>query len=299
MKKNLVKKAVLPVFVALLCSVIALTSVSYAWFTMGNTASVGEMELEITSSTGLQVSASGSAGTYKSIITLDDLKYDGNTNVFPEKASPISSVGTVKAGKQEMFLGTIDDNGALKSEVTENNYICFDLYIQTSNDYTLLLDIGSYVISTNEAKKAARVSFVNLGNGPTAAAAKVLTGGDGTAVIWEPNFKERTQHVLDNEVAANTDSALPYYGLKAAFEATALTEINKAQSTVSSKPTVITPAYGQDGKTTATAELLSLKAGYNKIRVYVWLEGQDVDCVDAIAAGVLKVQLNFALPTQQ
>ena len=39
-KNNTAKKAVLPALLAVLCSTAALTSVSYAWFTMGKEASV-------------------------------------------------------------------------------------------------------------------------------------------------------------------------------------------------------------------------------------------------------------------
>ena len=83
MKKNLVKKAVLPALVALICSVVALTSVSYAWFSMGNQASVEGVEMNVTSAGGLQISATGNATDFKSTLNVSDLK-GATGNNFPD-----------------------------------------------------------------------------------------------------------------------------------------------------------------------------------------------------------------------
>ena len=139
MKKNLVKKAVLPVFVALLCSVIALTSVSYAWFTMGNKASVAELELSVTSASGMQVSATGNEGDYKSLIPLAELtaiasnqmpKKD-NEGKFDFAFTPVSTTDTLSSNLHKFWTGTVQDNGSVVyAEEAEGakNYMYFDLY---------------------------------------------------------------------------------------------------------------------------------------------------------------------------
>lgn len=310
-RKGLVKKAVLPALVALVCSVIALTSVSYAWFTMGNQASVDEMELQVTTSDGLQMSASGDVGTYKSQITLTDLKSvkDESENlvyVFPTKVAPISTDGTVVDGNQQMYLGTVNNDGTLTSVKTTANYICFDLYIQTSTVYTLKLDLGSYVktaatdstTDSEEAHLAARVSFVNLGCASTAAGAQALdlTNADTAATIWEPNSLKRAAAVLNNAMADDSKK-ITYYGVKSEFEKQTI-GTNAAVTGYTATPTnLITPEYNQSLATTAQGDIFQLGAGYNRIRVYIWLEGQDVDCVNEIAAGKLQIKLNFAVPT--
>ena len=270
MKKNLVKKAVLPALVALLCSVVALTSVSYAWFTMGNQATVDEMQLNVTTSEGLQISATGNADSYKSLIKASEfdtaeLKAKGNN--FPTSVSPVSTDGSYSAGTQAMFKGTINREGKLWSSADDTkNYIVFDLYIQASTNYTLVLDKGSSVTSATETHKASRVSFINLGFGKTAADAQnlVLTELNGTAKIWEPNFKERATVVKTNQINGHTaDSvdAIPYFGLnKAIAQASAMTlaDVNKADSGVSKKVEVLAPAY--DGTTGATTDQKDLFA---------------------------------------
>ena len=40
--------------------------------------------------------------------------------------------------------------------------------------------------------------------------------------------------------------------------------------------------------------LFALGEGYNKIRVYIWLEGQDIDCLNGISGGTFTITLHFA-----
>ena len=56
-KVKLVKKALLPAVIAVFCSLVALTSVSYAWFTLGNDASIEGMDVNVQAAEGIQISA--------------------------------------------------------------------------------------------------------------------------------------------------------------------------------------------------------------------------------------------------
>ena len=40
-------------------------------------------------------------------------------------------------------------------------------------------------------------------------------------------------------------------------------------------------------------ELINLEAGITKMRIYMWLEGQDVDCEDNASYGDISFQLEF------
>ena len=81
-KKSLVKKALLPAIVAVMCSLLALTSVSYAWFTMGNEASVGAIDVNVQAAEGLQISATGAEQSWKSILPVSELEALTSTNQF-------------------------------------------------------------------------------------------------------------------------------------------------------------------------------------------------------------------------
>ena len=193
-KKSLVKKTLLPAIIAVVCSLLALTTVSYAWFTMGNTARVESIDVNVVSADGMQMSAN--AVSWKSIIDVSELEAgytdeEGLTiskNQLPNEnfeSMPLSSVGNVVCGLQEMFMGTIQEDGTLVStkeeEGGDGNFIAFDLFINLASDKVLMLDKGSSVVAITEEGEevkhvdyAVRVSFINLGTVATAEEAKKL-----------------------------------------------------------------------------------------------------------------------------
>ena len=288
MKKNLVKKAVLPALAALLCSVIALTSVSYAWFTMGDTATVDGMSMQVTSAGGLQISATGDEGSFKSTLTQADL-----SGIQITDAKPVSTDGVITNGKLDFYTGTIVNGELAESAASAtSNYISFDFYIKVTSANTLSLDAGSVVISNGkETHLASRVAFISLGSAQTAAEAKALvgTGVSGAAKIWEPNSTIRSTAVQNSGNTSN-GQAVAYKGIA---------DLDGTKPVISeSNVTVFSPAQnGATGEkmleTTEAAELFALGAGYNKIRVYIWLEGQDVDCVNEVSGGTFTIKLNF------
>lgn len=280
MKKNLVKKAVLPALIALLCSVVALTSVSYAWFSMGNQASVEGVEMNVTSAGGLQISATGNATDFKSTLNVSDLK-GATGNNFPETAVvPVSTSGTVTDGSLSFFTGQIE-NGVLGTVSASTSYICFDIYVKVNVANKLHLEKGSTVTCADkDTELATRVAFVNLGYGQTAKEAQDKSGEHwvpSTEIkIWEPNSTTRSQAYLN---AGGTESGkLTYKGIA---------DTSKKEEAVTTFDFV---------ESTDSVELCSLNEGYNRIRVYIWLEGQDVDCLNEISGGKLSVNLKFKQP---
>ena len=288
MKKNLVKKAVLPALIALICSVVALTSVSYAWFTMGNDAKVEGMEMNVTGADGLQISATGNASDFKSTLTAADLTAAGYT-ISLSKANPVSTVNKVTDGIMTFYKGTMD-NGILAyaESATKNvDYICFDIYVKVNVANKLYLDPTSVVSAVSkQTNLASRVAFVKLGAADTAAAAKELTGEDTTAKIWEPNSTTRSTAFI-NAGGSATGGKLGYKGIEGT---TTIQDSDKLKPTLS-KDNVTTFDFAAEGAT--AEELCELTEGYNKIRVYIWLEGQDEDCLNEVSGGSFAITLNF------
>ena len=280
MKKNLVKKAVLPVFVALLCSVIALTSVSYAWFSLGNKATVEGMEMNVTTADGLQISLTGDASDFKSTLDLD------LTDEKAKTVNPVSTNGTYASGLT-FYTGQIVDGKLDKVAVdtAATNYITFDIYVKVTSDTKLLLDSDSAVTIKGEKETylAARVAFVDLGSKEKPADAKNLNPTEGTVRIWEPNSDKRSK------AAANANAGTG----KLAYEGIASVE----GGTVSTNN--VTTFDFIDTNAGKSVELFELEAGYNKVRVYIWLEGQDVDCVNEVSGGAFTVTLKLSKPQAQ
>ena len=237
MNKNLTKKALVPAIAMAVASVIALSGVTYAWFTTGNTATVGTLDVNVQTANGIQVSLD--ASSWRSTISGDDIKdaitnanaYSNRVIQFPEgEIAPVSSAGNVVNGKLEMFYGEYNKDGTLRSEAeveqnrtTGGNFIAFDLFFKSSmsQDMTLVYgDTQSYVkcidINTGDAldvgtDKAVRVAFVPMGSAATPAAARGLTLASGKAQIWEPNASIRA-----NGVEAD-GGKLDYKGFKTGF----------------------------------------------------------------------------------
>lgn len=301
MKQNLRKKALFPAVAMAVASVIALSGVTYAWFTTGNTAQVTGMDVNVQTANGIQVSLDAEA--WRSNITAGDIQeaianggaYTGSANQYPAgEIAPVSSAGNVVDGKMEMFYGEIQGDGTLLSvkEVEEErtsagNFIAFDLFVKSSSEQDLTLNIGdslSYVqgksINNSNAnagaERAVRVAFLSLGNAEEPAAARALTGENVTPLIWEPNAATRASGVTGT-------GKLAYKGFKAEFTGIAQENLTNAEAT-----TVET--------FTASQSVMSLKQGINKMRIYIWLEGQDVDCVNQISFGDFTTNLQFSVP---
>ena len=322
--KQLRKKALLPALSMALASVIALSGVTYAWFTTSPTASVTGMDVNVKAANGIQISLD--ARTWKSTISSADIKdfidgrdaavYPGAVNQFPDgspiseggegiEIMPVSSAGNVVDGKLAMFYGEIDKQGKLTTtaeaeadRINGGNFIAFDLFINNTvdKDQPLKLDkvgdlskvAASTAFNGNDnakAETAVRVAFIYQGNVAAGnyKGAWDLNGGT-SAVIWEPNSKIHPVGVVDaNGDAPSTTSKTPYNGVKAAFTAKDLDKLSDAE--VSAVETF-----------DETKDIITLKPGINKVRIYIWLEGQDVDCVNQISYGDFVTNLSFSVP---
>lgn len=299
-KVKLVKKALLPAVIAVCCSLLALTSVSYAWFTLGNTASVGSIDVNVQAADGIQISAD--ASSWKSLLPLAELEGVDENEMPTGEIAPVSTGGVVANGKMQMFVGTVQNDGKTLKTVSQvesgsdnANFFAFDIYVKLDNEKEFKLDTKSNVYAGNKPNNseiAARVAFINLGTAETAADAKALNGAAEDVVIWEPNAKKH----IEAEVGVDDGTAVSsYYGVIAA-NAEGFDMTDGANDSTNLK-LVETKRYEYDANgTTAENTLFTLEAGYSKIRVYIWLEGQDVDCTNNISGGNFKVDLKFVVP---
>ena len=312
MKKNLRKKALVPALAMALAAVIALSGVTYAWFTTGTTANVNNLNVNVQTANGIQLSLDGKS--WKSTLTTDDLRaaitnastiYSGVCIQLPSgEIAPVSSAGTVTGGRMAMYLGEYNEDGTLKSALLTDkngagdnyNYIAFDLFFKYSGNQPLSLNVGEgqSVVSTISiaadgtasqltgaadmgTKSAVRVAFVPMGSYDTDAEARNWKEATAATKIWEPNSDIR---------AAGSEGGtgkLDYVGFNGEFES------EKEDALPSDKVAAV--------ETFDTSEpLMDLSKTYSKMRVYIWLEGQDVDCINNISNGDFQVTLQFAVP---
>lgn len=329
-RKKKKRKLLLAILMLLLTGVMTVTT-SYAWFTANKTVSVSTINVNVAASSGLQISVDGV--DWKPIITNQDIldtingtntNYEDNTNQFPQglnSLAPVSTAGDVDGkGHMKMFLGSIsaggDGNYKLTAAVDEEhkgetgNFIAFDLFIQVQEQTTVYLTENAKVTAKADGtqtgiENAARVGFVVDGdtNHTTAGAGSSTIQGlyGTTSVIWEPNNDTHTPAGIANaasvyhkdSLTGTGDAAIAYHGVKAAIpNGVALDSTDEQYFSAVTPKISTTKAEGIPSE--AYKEAFTLEAGVSKVRVYLWVEGQDVDCENVASGGDISFNLEFS-----
>lgn len=317
------KTSLRSLILVLLITLVMLIASTYAWFTANQTVSVNQLEVNVQATSGLQISVD--AANWKSVLTTADLAdsavtqtYASNVNQIPTAMEPVSTAGGVTAGKLDMFYGVVEANevtgnfdlSATKETDTRGvngKYITFDIFLQVNADTPIWLTTNSTVVSVGESKgleNAARVAFITQGNVPVGSApsvAQALNNGTTADVfLWEPNCDTHTAAGVQNAASVynltTTEgpgaAALAYNGIKAEFDKTAGVHIkNTATQTTYFDP--VTPDL-RTNKTMGTDQtFMTLTAGITKLRVYMWVEGEDVDCENNASGTDIGYNLQF------
>lgn len=323
MKKTIKKRAFVSAIAMLIVSAIVLTSSTFAWFSMAKNVSIDTMQLNITSPDGIQISANTSAfTTHLTMGNFDGTetsqprfnKESDTTNFFPTYLSPASCPFRMSGGSLPAFYtGSISDtnqitisqiNDAATTSKDIVPFVAFDLFVKlgkpktgtTTKVYwarpvadktgTKQTDI---VCSTNpDVETAMRIAFVYCGSGDATAAKTVLSGiktngGSGSVCMFEPDAYNHT------EDSGKAD------GSKVATNPISLTGTITPTGNIVTNSSYIQTSYActqvdDQGRSDAYFEGVE---GINRIRVYIWMEGQDVDCANDVAGAALKVNLKF------
>ena len=312
----------------LLLITILLFSSTYAWFTANQTVTISTLDVHIEAQNGLQISTDASA--WKSIIDNNDITagYSGHANILPTNIEPVSTVGEIDStsGYMKMYYGSVnadeEDGGAYKLTATQTSddagkYIVFDMFLKVDSATNLKMTDASSVVmkegSTDKGiKQASRVAFCIEGTQPAGTALDTIRamkgatsfGTEGSTVyIWEPNSNLHTEaavaHARDNyNITTTSDgeaAAVTYYGINQEISE-GVKLINTNNGADSTNFTKVTPSYvtavDEDGKIEAT-NIFSLSAGITKVRVYMWVEGQDVDCENTASGTDISFNLQF------
>ncbi len=182
-------------------------------------------------------------------------------------------------------------------------------------------------------ENAARYAFVIEGNGAATETLSTLQGyKNGTSsIIVEPNYDAHTQAAITtanqsygitvstwNSSTGLATDPVSYVGVKAQISSPILLPSTNPPGTPSSTyfeavgnshATLVrtNAAYSQTndatfsyyGKAASGATdyypIFSLSAGVTKIRVYMWVEGQDIDCENSASGAYLTYNLGFTL----
>ncbi len=227
----------------------------------------------------------------------------------------------------------VDENDTATSKCTGQHFMAFDIFLKVDSDAELFLTENSNVLNTSQydlgIKNSTRVGFVVQGYIPYAdyrdgvdngdgtktdgsVAAQVLRGAtDNDVVIWEPNYDQHTASAIKAAKkyygidTTSVSSRLNYEGVKTNISAESDTNSDgvadfvKLTETNSNKWPAYFEAVQPDIATTlkhsGPTTTLTLKAGVTKVRVYFWVEGQDVDAENDATGSDMKLNLEFRI----
>lgn len=315
-KKRRKRKILIALLLFLFTGVLFSTS-TYAWFTANRTVTIEQMDVNVGAESGLQLSVDGI--NWKPLVTQDDIRgavttYAAAVNHIPTEAIfPVSTGGVVDlaTGYLNMYKGIVETNGdhyvlssskSTESATEAGSFIVFDLFIKITEASDVYLTSASKVISETDKglQNAARVAFVYQGNGSSSATAGTVqaykAGADSPVYIWEPNADAHTgaaiKHASDTYGIDNAgDRAnIPYNGVIAEFTKDDDVVLN---STAEGKFKAMTGLIYTPSTNNTYTKYFRLTEGITKFRVYIWVEGQDVDCENDASGS--KVSYNIQL----
>lgn len=321
------------VLVLLLLLILLITS-TYAWFTANRVVSISSIDVHIEAQNGLQISADGV--NWKTVLSVDDLKTGytvgetADTNQIPANMEPVSSAGEVVSGKMNMYYGTVSGDAqgdwaltatkeTTETKGTEGKYVAFDVFLKVDKETSIALGANSKVVFKQDKEdrglqNAARVAFLQEGNSAEndGQAAFVAQNGaisygeeNSTTYIWEPNqdvhttsavrFAKETYNITTSETSA---AAIPYSGIKAPIASSIkLPKTNATDNADYFK--AITPTYKTNAVMAQVDDAFTLDAGVTKMRIYMWIEGQDVDCENSASGSDVSFLVEFIAAEDQ
>lgn len=306
----------------LLLLAVLLISSTYAWFTANQTVTVSPIKVNVQATNGLQISTDGT--NWKSVISNADLTaniattYASNTNQVPSELAPVSTNGGVTDGKLDMYYGTVSTNAGgdyiltstkqTDTAGTTGYYIAFDLFLRVDADTPIFITPTSQVKHLEDAtdvglQNAARVAFINEGTTASGSGLATIQGLNSgtTSTIWEPNYDTHTAAGAANagdtygiaDVQTTGAEALEYYGIKAAFTSAEDVKVQQLTAPSSTYFEKVTPTIKTVNGFSDNQPFATLSKGITKIRVYMWIEGQDADCENGASGTDIQFNLQF------
>ena len=318
-EKNRRKKILIPLFF----SSFLLMTTTFAWFSANRMVSIDSLNVHVQTDGGLEVSTN--AIDWKQVVTVQDImgareKYAGSVNQLPYRMNPVSSGGNISDGKLELFVGNATNSEddfilvADRSIETESfgedstgNFIAFDVFFRVNSSKELYLDGSSKVEYTGDAnsgiENATRIAFITEGSSEDNPNISQNLNYGLSSIIWEPNYDVHTEYGVSharNVYGLNTSlsgaSRLSYDGVTTVVPSSLNIPISLANA--STYPGLFknvnigieTPKSGG-----ANQKIADLLPSVTKVRIYMWIEGQDVDCEDNASYGDITFDLKFTV----
>lgn len=260
--------------------------------------------------------------------------YTTSVNQLPSIMAPISSAMELDSnGHLKMFFGSVEADmntssstyseylltTSLQTDVESSTvitngefdkgyYMAFDVFLKVETAANELYMSGTVTEPTTYKglENAARIALVKSAtsvetDASTAEIQGISTVG-GTVMSWEPNADTHTQNGVNNAAALGWATLSVGSGNPAVIydgSSGEVSDVILSEATAAMNPTAfstVTPTW-----TTTKAEVPNLSInggldkGVTKVRLYFWIEGQDVDCENNASGTDVQFDLSFSL----
>ena len=295
MKKQ-IRRAMMCTIAMMLMGVVSLTGVTYAWFSQSETAVVGGVDLGIVSKEGgVLMSAIPNPEEWKYRLNLEINEIDFNpASMVPENIKEDGSIqfydGIInESAPSEIYTKAIGQNKYYiqKDLYFYNDSLTDSITVKVDKDATSLSDVS------NNVDRAMRMAIV---------AHRVYTKGtDENGIGAFKNSEPENIKIYEFNPTSHRDGTIDVkttYGVKAASGEGNYFKVATHEGYIKDGYPDTNPEYLAETVTVYKDSLDDISFeipadSYYAITVYIWLEGQDVDCVNEISGSSMKIQLGF------
>lgn len=300
----------------LIALLILLVTASYTWFSLSHTPRVSDMEMYVSAGTGIELAQDYDAEDEDWGQTLDFQNIVGADTELKPSTWSVNQGGLVTAdyGTDGRIIGTkfsilsdyanANRNDAQAYYVKGSFYARTDAKVQVSLGEAIEVNegentAGTYVIGT-PVWNSQSILHDDMGSGAETAIRIGLritpvdteTGeenGTSEFYIYEPNYDSHIDpNITGDSETASIDGGNTLIDSAHLIRQTtsSWTEAYPVQQNVTIKTL---------GEFTTETDLFSLDVGEMvKIDLYIWLEGQDVDCTNVIESAQIIANVQFA-----
>ena len=324
------KRRIFFLFIWTLILFLLLSTTTYAWFTVNRVVSIDSLDIKVNVKGGLEISTD--ATNWKNTLVSTDIigardNYPGSINQLPSMLEPVSTGGELNNNHfLNMYYGLAQIinghdyyslNSTLQTDAEGNGdnsgkYMAFDVFLKlgTNNPIYLTTNSGTTIpdgVADNGIENAIRVAFVIQGHTGLESGVNtiqnLLNSTNDDVVIWEPNYDMHTtygvNHALNiyNLTTSETNAErLPYDGIISEFGYK--DDVSLSRATATNYPTyfktVDVDIPTVNNFKNSVLVIPNGTMGFYKIRVYIWIEGQDVDCEDNASVGDVLFNIGFS-----
>lgn len=308
------RRTIIYVYV-LLILLILLVSASYTWFALSRTPRVSDMAMYVSSETGLELAAGYDAADEEWGQTIDFLALVGEDTLLKPAtwSNTQNTLLTMNYGNDGRIIGnrysTLTDEQHSNRNDINAYYVKAVFYARTGSDVAVSLGeaievnegentAGTYVIGTpiwneqtilHDNGGSGAETAIRIGLAITPINELGETDGERMFYIYEPNYDTHIDpQIIGDQATASID------GSAALIDSTRLIRQTTSSWTEAS-PVQREVTIKSLGQFTTPTDLFTMKAGEMvRIELYVWLEGQDVDCTNLIEDAQIIANVQFA-----